>query len=79
MLFITDYLLHLLLFPSSFTCDLCVGLLNPLNALDDYIRPKTIAACIGYIKPKFLKPGSVFSIEEKICYKMVSNTLPFGC
>jgi len=59
--------------------DLNGVLLNPLTALDVYIRPETIAACIGYSasnSQNFEK--LLFSIEEKICYKMVYNTLLLG-
>jgi len=47
--------------------------------LDVYIRPKTVVACIGYA-PRTVKilKNQLFSIEEKICCKMVCNTLPLG-
>jgi len=44
-----------------------------------YIHPKTVVAWTGYsatYSQNFEKP--VFSIEEKICYKMVYNTLLLG-
>jgi len=37
--------------------------MNPLTALDVYIRPKTIAACIGYSASYKIWKNHLFPIE----------------